>query len=193
MYSQEDYADALAQLLPPGAAWAADGTPLGAVLAGLSAELARVDARADVLLREADPGQAQELLTEWETVLGLPDPCLTESQTVAERRSSARRRLTMQAGQSAAFYIGLAASLGYTVTVEDFSSAAEATAAGLLVSGDSWAYTWRVNVAAGTSVRAFKAGGSAAGDPLRSWGVEELECLIKRFAPAHTVVLFAYS
>jgi len=34
--------------------------------------------------------------------------------------------------------------------------------------------------------------GSRAGDLLRGWGALDVECLIRRAAPAHTFVLFAY-
>jgi len=188
-----DYAQALRLLLPSGAAWQVEGTPLGDLLGGLSQQLYGVDARADVLLAEADPGQASELLADWERVLGLPDPCITTTQTTIRRRAAARTRYTLLGGQSAQFFIDLAASLGYTVTIADFSSEAEAIAAGISYTGDGWAYTWVVHVAAGTVVTPFRVGTGAVGDPLASWGIEELECLIKRYAPAHTIVFFAYA
>lgn len=187
-----NYSQALRQLLPRGAAWHAEGAALGQLLDALAAEMARVDGRAAVLLREALPGTSSELLTDWERVLGLPDPCVTEPQTLSERRLAAHTRFTLAGGQSKAFFIALAASLGYTVTVEDFPSAAAATSAGITFTGDGWAYSWRVNVAAGTNVRTFRVGQSSAGDPLRSWGDEQIECLIKRYAPAHTIVFIAY-
>lgn len=188
-----NYAQALKDLLPPGAAWEYKRTTLADVLDAQAKELVRIEARAAVLLKEADPGQASELLTDWERVLGLPDPCLTTTQTATQRRAAARARYTMVGGASAAFFIALAASMGYTVTIEDFPTEADAIAAGISYTGDGWAYTWRVNVAAGTVTVPFQVGVSAAGDPLRSWGVEDLECTIKRYAPAHTIVLFAYA
>lgn len=188
-----DYATALTQLLPSGAAWQAEGQPLGDLLAALAEELARLDARAAVLLREADPGQASELLVDWERVLGLPDPCIVESQTTAERQLAARTQYTLFGGQSAAWFIDLAARFGYTVTVQDFSSPAEATAAGVTFTGDGWAYTWRMNVGVDTAVQVFRAGTGRAGDALREWGDELLECVVKRHCPAHTIVLFAYA
>lgn len=188
----DDYTGALAALLPPGDAWRHEGTPLGDLLRAMSAEMARLDGRCDALLREVDPGAAVELLADWERVLGLPDPCLTEPSTDAQRRLAARTRLTLQGGQSASFYVSLAAQLGYTVTVEDFATEAAAIAAGIPYTGDGWAYTWRVNVSSATAIRYFRVGSSTVGDALREWGNEQLECLIKRYAPAHTIVLFAY-
>ncbi|MBN8486363.1 MAG: DUF2313 domain-containing protein [Burkholderiales bacterium] len=190
--TKAEYARALQALLPQGDAWQANGTPLGGLLDAWAAELARLDARCIALLRETDPGAAVELLADWERVLGLPDPCLTEPITDAQRRLAARSRFTMQGGQSAAFFIALAAQLGYEVTVEDFPTEAAAIAAGISYTGDGWAYTWRVNVASASAVRYFRAGASTAGDRLREWGNEQLECLIERYSPAHTTVLFAY-
>ena len=188
-----DYALALEQLLPQGAAWTVSGTPLGDLLSALAQELARVDARATVLRGESDPGEASELLVDWERVLGLPDPCLTVAQSTAQRQLAARTQFTLAGGQSADWFVALAARLGYTVTVEDFSSALEATAAGITFTGSGWAYTWRMNVGVDTPVTVFRAGSGRAGDALVEWGDELLECVVKRHCPAHTIVLFAYA
>lgn len=191
---QADYQDALSALLPTGAAWPRDpASALQLLVGALSAELARVDARAAQLLAEVDPAATAELLADWERVVGLPDPCVTQVQTVAERRAALEGRLTAVGGQSRAFFIALASRLGYSVTIDEFPSAAAATAAGITYTGDDWAHTWRVNVPAGVAVKAFRAGAGAAGEPLRSWSNEVIECQFNRHKPAHTRLLFAYA
>lgn len=190
---QEAYARMLAALLPRGPAWSVEaGGVLLTLLGALAAELARVDQRSRILLDEADPRTAAEMLGDWERVFGLPDPCVEAPQTIAERRQALLGRVTGQGGQSRAFFVALAASLGYEVTITEFASEAAAISAGIPYSGTSWAHTWRVNVAEATSVREFRAGSGAAGEPLRSWGNEVLECQFQRLKPAHTSVLFAY-
>lgn len=70
------YLDQLLALLPPGAALVREpGSPLVRVLGVTAAELARVDARAEQLLLEADPQETAEMLSDWERALGLPDIC----------------------------------------------------------------------------------------------------------------------
>lgn len=191
--TQEDYRAALAALLPTGAAWPRDtGSTLMLLLRAMAAEFERLDGRAAQLLAETDPASTTELLPDWERVVGLPDPCVTQVQTVAERRQALEGRLTSVGGQSRAFFIQLAARLGYTITIDEFASAAAATAAGITFTGDEWAHTWRVNVPSVVGVTWFRVGAGAVGEPLRTWGNEVIECQFNRLKPAHTRLLFAY-
>ena len=64
-------------------------------------------------------------------------------------------------------------------------------AAGEAANSEAWAHTWRV-VAPTETVVYFQAGESAAGDPLATWGNSQLECVIRRIAPAQTIVQFSY-
>ena len=194
LYSRTDYRDALAALLPEGEVWPRDpSSTLMKVLGSLAVEFERLDARAAQLLAEADPTTTSELLADWEALVGLPDPCVSAPQTVAERRLALQGRLTSVGGQSKAFFIQLAARLGYIVTIDEFASAAAATAAGITFTGSEWAHIWRVNVPVSVGVRHFQVGGSTVGEPLRSWGNQVIECQFNRFKPAHTRVLFAYA
>lgn len=193
-FSPEDYRDALAALLPEGPALSRDpATPLMQFLLSLAQELARLDRRAEQLLAETDPASTTELLPDWERVVGLPDPCVTLAQTVAERRAALEGRLTAVGGQSRVFFLALASRLGYSVTIDEFSSSAAATSAGVTFTGDEWAHIWRVNVPTAVSITPFRAGAGAAGEPLRVWGNEVIECQFNRYKPAHTRVLFAYA
>lgn len=192
--TEQEYQRALLGLLPTGLAWPRDsGSTLGRTLLGLAIGLARVDGRAADLFEEVDPGTTAELLADWERVVGLPDPCVTSPQTVAERRQALASRLTSSGGQSRSFFVQLASRLGYSVTITEFRSAAEATAAGVPFVGSQWAHIWRMNVAQSVGVRPFLAGAGTAGEPLTAFGNEVLECQVNRFKPAHTQVLFAYA
>jgi len=155
-------------------------------------ELSRADGRAADLLRELDPRTTVELLTDWETALGLPDACVPAGQTIQQRRSAVVAKYTSLGGQSRQFYIDLAAALGYTITITEFRP----FRAGISVAGDpltngDWIFAWQVN-APETTIFEFRAGQSTAGEPLRNWGNDELECAISAVKPAHTEVLFAY-
>lgn len=183
----------LQKLLPRGLAWPRlSGTVLGRLLEGMGVEIWRVEQRALELLREADPRTTAELLADWERVAGLPDPCTGPLESASARRAALVARLGSLGGQSRAFFIGLAASLGYTVTLAEFDAFQAGLPVGQPLNGEDWEYAWQVN-APGVSVRDFQVGLGVAGDALRDWGNELLECAFARAKPAHTVVIFAYS
>ncbi len=187
------YTAQLQQLLPTGAAWTRDpAATLTAVLAALAAEFARVDARVDDLLTEIDPRSTYELLTDWERVLGLPDGCAPVLGTLAERRAGLIQKLAGLGGQTPAFFVALAAALGFDVVIHEFDSDVDDYSPGLDISGGKWRLVWRVEVLDQTDFTVFRAGVSAAGDRLTEGGALDLECVIKRAKPAHTLVLFTY-
>ncbi len=188
------YLQQLQALLPPGAAWSRErDATLTALLDALAQELAHVDVEAESLVDEADPRTTAQLLTDWERVAGLPDVCVTATQTTAERRDALVQKIANLGGQSRQFFIDLAARLGYTITITEFHPfQVGESAVGDALNGDPWIFAWQVNAPAG-QIREFKVGESAVGDPLRSWGDELLECVIERLKPAHTHVIFAYA
>lgn len=191
-----DYLHQLQALLPQGSAWPRDDDALlTRLLSAFAAGLNQVDARSEQLVSEADPRTTSELLTDWERVAGLPDPCVVaagQAQSTAQRRAALITRLTMLGGQSKAYFIALAASLGYTITITEFCP----FRAGQSHSGDTvatnWQFAWQVNAPLNTVVP-FRSGNAVAGDPINAWGNKALECVLTRFKPAHTPVLFSYS
>lgn len=194
MPTAADYREQLKALLPPGQAFPRDpGTNLHDLLDGMAIELARVDGRAIGLLSEALPSDTSEMLSDWERVAGLPDKCSgTLEDTVQGRRAILLAKLASTGGQSAQYFIDIAAALGYTITIEQFRPfrAGRSVAGDSLTNGD-WIYAWRVR-SPETAVITFKAGRSVAGEPLRSWGNDTLECKFNQLKPAHTFALFAY-
>lgn len=193
-HTANQYREQLKALLPPGRALTGErGSTLDALLDAMARELARLDARADRLTTEAVPSTTAELLVDWERVAGLPDSCsglLAETQQ--GRRNDLVSKLVSRGGQSVAYFIELAAALGFEVTIEEFHPfRAGFSSAGDPISNGDWVFTWRVR-APGETVMPFRAGQSAAGEPLATWGNEKLECRIRKYAPAHTHVIFAY-
>lgn len=155
------------------------------------------------MLDEADPLTALELLPDWERVAGLPDPCVPISDIVRERQLAVARKIAGLGGQSRAYFIELAARAGLEVEIDE----AEAFASFTCISRcdeylytDSWHFVWRIRVVA--SATSFESGyllrqlfftaTSACNERLVSWGSDNLECVINRAKPAHTIVLFAY-
>lgn len=132
-------------------------------------------------------------LDEFERVLGLPDSCVVhESLTVRQRIAAVMAKLGGVVGQSKSFYIQLAASLGYEITITEFRPARAGIArAGDAVIGDAWASAWMVHADAVSVFRA-RAGSTAAGEALSVWGNKSLECRLQTMRPAHTTLLFSY-
>lgn len=190
-----DYLRQLQALLPPGPAWSRDdAAPLTHLLGALALELERVDGRAWQILEEADPRTVAELFGDWERVAGLPDSCAVAfggTQTVAQRRAALVGKLTTLGGQSPAYYVGLAAALGYAITVTEFHAHTVADDVDYPIYGDAWNFAWQVNAALNTVTEITVE--STVDDPLAAWGNALLECVINRLKPAHTAVLFSYT
>lgn len=192
-HSAEAYAALLAQLLPRGDLWQPGTDPvMDNLLLWMGREFARVDQRILDLLREADPRQTVEMLTDWEAEAGLPDTCSGPATTLVGRRAEVLQRLTMRGGASRDYFIALAASLGYPgATVTEFTPFTARSACTAGVTAPAWWWTWRLNLAAEFTIRRFTTR-SAANEPLRAWGDDALECIVRRLKPAHTHVLFSY-
>jgi uncharacterized protein YmfQ (DUF2313 family) len=190
-----DYLRQLQALLPPGPAWPKDDDALLTRLLGaIAAELARVDGRAQRLVEEADPRTVAELFADWESVAGLPDSCAAAfggDQTMAQRRAALVGRLTTLGGQTPAYVIGLAAALGYAITITEFSAHTVNDDVECALYDNAWNFTWRVNSALSTITDITV--DSLVDEPIASWGNALLECVIKRLKPAHTSVIFGYS
>jgi len=196
----EDYAQAFARLLPTGEAWSRDPDGVLMQLVRGQAKIwgAVVDPRAaDLLQVEADPRLTYELLSDWERAYGLPDPCVPVVQTLPERRQALVQKIAMQGGQSRAFFIGIAASLGYAITIKEYVP----FQFGLSSFGGSHGrfnppamrFVWRVSVKAGRLTR-FRFGASSFGRDsfLSVRRAEDLECIFSRLKPAHTTLFFDY-
>lgn len=193
--SPADYLEQLQALLPFGPAWPHDAqVAMTRVLSAWAEEFSRVDARLASLMDEADPRTTNELLTDWERVAGLPDPCtlaIGGEQTVAQRRAALVARLTGAGGQTPAYYIALAASLGFVITITEFHARTVDDDFDYPMYDDAWNFAWQVNAPAETVFE--RTVDDTFDDPLAWWGNGQLECVINRVKPAHTVVLFSYS
>lgn len=187
------YRRVLQALLPEGTIWPREeDADLTKLLAGLAEESARADERMHDLIDEADPRTSVELLPDWERVCGLPDVCSEIGENLAERRQAVVAKLTAQMGLGKPHLIALAAALGYEVTITEFTPARAGTArAGDPVYSEEWAYVFRMR-AAETAMVYARAGSAVAGDRIRSWSNERLECRITEAKAAHTLAIFAY-
>lgn len=190
-----DYREQFQSLLPPGPAWPRDTDVYTTRLfAGLAEEFTRVDYRAQQLIEEADPRTTFELLPDWERAAGLPDGCVSSSGTelsTAQRRDALVGRLTMLGAQSPAYFVALAASLGYAITITEFEEHSVESSVEDYLYGPEWVHAWQVNGVENTIVE--KTVEDSVDDPLASWTNVILECVLRRFKPAHSILLFNYT
>jgi uncharacterized protein YmfQ (DUF2313 family) len=232
--SGSDYTEAFLSMLPQGQAWPkhAPGSVLVQGITGLCDYWGFVDGRAaDLLEIESDPRQTVELLPDWERNWGLPDPCYAEPQTIGQRQLALVMRMTMQGAQSREFFIGIAAMLGYSITITEYrtfvvgidrvgdnrvygdgslmydewgkpilNNNGEPVAQGEL---SEWPYYglgppenrfyWTVHVHTAALTWFCVTKGQTGVDPhLRIGLASDLECLLNRWKPAHTDIIFSY-
>lgn len=186
------YLELLKLLLPHGV-YSDDAQALHAKdLAVVAAALDRAQTNADDIAEdEIFPNKADELLPEWERVYGITSDVSIPWQTRMDNLMAAVRAT---GGLTKEYFIGLAATLGYTITIDEF----EPFMAGWSEAGDEIyvediVYCWQVNVAnSDTNSYFFEAGISGAGDSLNWFSDAFLENLFNRLKPAHTAAVFAY-
>lgn len=208
-YDEGDYARALALLLPRGRAWATGpDSVLQRLMAAISAPFAALDLRIRRLWAEADPDQALELLEEWEALLGLPDPCVGTNPGLRSRQRIAAARLAAQGGQTIAYLKSLAARVGFVVEIEEHQAITCESAVGGPILSDAWAFVisvWVLDpelypapdrdpdvIAAATVTQGWLTCEGSCDEPLRTFGSDVLECVLRRAAPAHAVVQLLY-
>jgi uncharacterized protein YmfQ (DUF2313 family) len=131
------------------------------------------------------------MLPEWEATLGLPDPCAGEAPTIALRQAQVAARFIAGGGQSIAFFVGFAKTLGYDITITQFAPSRFGRPFGSPFGGVAWAFAWQVNAPQFT-VATFNFGTGNFGDPFASWGNTVLQCELQRLSPAHTIITFNY-
>ena len=199
-HSAADYAQAFANELPQGAAWSRDpdnGTIVyTTALAQIWGDVAQ--AMTDLLFVENNPALTSTMLPDWLDNYNLPDPCLTAAgvtQTTADLQAALIFRIQLQGGASPAFFIALAATLGYDITITEYRlfKCGFAQCGVTQLNDPSMQYQWTVNV--GTpALYYFHAGAAQSGvTPLLNYQkAPDLECILKRYKPTHTYLNFNY-
>jgi uncharacterized protein YmfQ (DUF2313 family) len=191
----DDFRMLFLDLLPTGYAWSkTPGSVMYAVFDGAAEEPARVAARDCDLEEESYACGATELLPDWERVCGLPDECTTGVDYPLEtRRAFVCAKLAEQGGATPAYFVALAASYGYAISIDEHWPWRLGDGAGLcdLHVGIPW-FWWEV-IAPNLPVTHVTVGCWNMGLPLCViQGADLLQCVIRRAAPAHTTVTFRF-
>lgn len=185
-----DYAQLLSALLPPKS-YALTGERLTAELQAEGKSLAQLEIRAGEVVDGITPFLAVGLLADWERMLGIsPD----SGMTLQQRRQQVLARINATGGLSRKYFITLAKSLGYRITIDEpepFRAGIGRACERIWVPEIIW--LWIVNIDdAQVPVYRFRAGSSVAGEKLLTFGQNLIESLFKDLKPAHTQVVFNY-
>lgn len=208
----EKYKSLLKKLLPQGFAWDQIKFDELNLLEGLSGEFCRIDERGTDFLRELDPGTADELIPDWNQLLGIPDECTLPGATLADQQTQARQKLAEQGGLSAAFYEDVLTRLGFVdpevTDIFDFRVGRNRVGDALTNPFDipfrvgtgrvgerlrltGWRYVFQVKVVQ-DDIRPFRVGQNTVGQPLVEFGNDQLECIMFKLKPAHTQPFFVF-
>jgi len=185
--------DLLRALLPPSSIDPM-GPALGVELTAEGKALDQAQSFADQILLEADPRTTATMLADWERVYGLPEAYIVAlgiTQSFQERRAMLVAKVTLQGGQSKAFYIGLAAAIGYTITITECVPSTTEYDTEAPIYDEQFRFVWYVNAPSVTVREETTEDDSEMATAV--WGNALLEAVINRYKPAHTLALFAYS
>jgi len=172
--------------------WRATAEPLAA----LYAKAWKLSQASTACTLSGPEDAANDALSDWEREFGLPDDCLAgQVLTTDRRRLLLRMRIAEKGGASREFFTCLAATLGYTITISEYSPlrCGQGRCGKDQVGSPINEAIWRVYVKT-TTLQYFRAGKSKVGaDALGSFGKrKDLECLLNKWKPAHTQIKFHY-
>lgn len=185
-------ADALRALLPRGWVWGSACEPetlFYRLLDALADPAEQIQAFLRRVVRMANPATPEDLLTDYEQMLGLPDACSGLGSTYYQRVQAVVAKLTAQGGQSAAYFQAISQAAGYSITIEPQQMLVAGFRAGAFCHGPKARYVWIVR-AIGLGLTYFTAGWGRAGDLLASYQNNGLQCLLNRLKPAHTRIFY---
>lgn len=192
-YRTKSYKNALKKLLPP-VSYNRNGANLDIELQAEANSLDGVNFSANAVLGAITPFNANNMLADWERVLGIPSDITMLYQL---RLELVLQKLAGMGGLSIAYFIGLATSMGYIITIiegaGDIFRAGRNRASDRISSAESM-WLWRVNVrSVAQKVYYFRAGLSRTSDRLRIYTDPVIEAVFNDLKPAFTLCVFSYT
>lgn len=193
--NRSDYLQLLKSLLPQGRAWEVEKNSLmGKVLEAVSDEFNRVQTRIDYLLKELDPTQTQEMLPEWEELMGFPNDV---TGSLSELTFQARKKLvytyyTMTGGTRPEYYKQLIKNFGFDIDVFEIRNFRTGLSrVGESLTNGSWRNAFEVRTLNAPVFR-FSTGLNVVGDPLVVTSNELIRKIIEENKPAHVVAIYTF-
>lgn len=112
---------------------------------------------------------------------------------LAERRARVLARLTERAGQSRAYFLGLADALGVgPATITEYRQTDCEAGCETPLLGEDWVHAWQMTLA-GSLPASIADCEDHCEIPLAQWAGSPAECVLRRLAPAHTTLVIAYA
>ncbi len=153
----------LASHMPTGRLWEScflSNTNLGTLIKALSLEFYRMTLRADTFINEIDINKTEQLITEWEKSVGIPNDYFLNTASLSMRRIQIELVLGNFGGvQLSEDFVRVAALLGYEITVSAPGNP-ELLINGNMELGDPPAYWVPVSTTTLSSVADERTGGS---------------------------------
>lgn len=188
--SQAEAARQLASVIPDGRAWQAKyivGTGMYALTSACAAEFRQIQIQIETLAQEFDIRLTDQLLPDWEKSTGLPEACIGQMASLADRRNAVILRLRKIPFVTKADYENLALQLtGLSVTV---TPGADIELFPLnfpihLASGNSYFKLYvTFNNAIGGFPYSFPFNFVSTGDNI-------IRCVFEQIAPANVLIIF---
>jgi uncharacterized protein YmfQ (DUF2313 family) len=170
----DTFKNQIVKLLPPGQAFSGDN--LHALVQAFAPESKRLCDFIEQVFTEAIPSTTSDCLTDWERICALPKSGFELGSTTAIRRNDIIAQLISTGGQTPAYFILIAAALGYTATIESsiFPFRAGKSRCGDYVTTEAARYVFIMTIT--------------------NCGIEDdkLEYLVKLYKPAHTIAIFRW-
>jgi uncharacterized protein YmfQ (DUF2313 family) len=191
--------------VPRGVIWgtdeASDGTGASPVMRrvwkAVAGWLADFYAAASQAATQAFPSAITYSLDDWEAEYGLPDPCTSPASGVQGRINAVRARFGAQGGASPAYFVCLAASIGYDIAISEPSdflcdvSECDGDDTVVTVNGH---HEWIVHLNGLGDTWFYCDEGMCDDTPLEGFVVAtDIECVLRRVAPTATTLIFDYS
>lgn len=201
-------AELLSQVIamaPRGPIWGSDeaGDGSGAsprmrqVWTAVSGWLADLYTAAFETAAQAFPSAITFSLADWEEEYGLPDTCTSPASGIQGRINAVRARFGSQGGASTAYFICLAASIGFDITItepSDFICGLSECGGDDTVAAGNGHHEWIVHLLSSGDIWFYAGDGIVGETPLGGFiAATDLECVLRRVSPAHTTLIFDYS
>lgn len=168
------------------------GSNLELLWAALMKEAQRFGCEATDLLNEVMPDQTGRFLPDWERILGLP-LCGQQLESREERRDMVLAMLNIGPFTNTQFFTDIATLFGFTITTEELLPfRAGSSRAGEQLNSELLMGTIKISAVC-TNPTFFRAGGSGAGESLRSCGNAGLVCVLEHFKLSFQFLLFEFS
>ena len=191
----QEQADVLASYLPDNAIFAEKNnldSNYRKLLNGLALEFKRLRNVINSIRSDYFPENTTEFIENWEAQLNIPDDCIDVSTDISERRNNVMLKLNAVNATTKEDFEAMIAAAGIDATISNAVDQASLplTLPFLLVDSDHAPFTIIVNLDA-----SLEPSGLPLTLPftLSSKAPSNIECLLKKYIPAHCQVIFRYS